>query len=52
LSKVVAIVARLGCPRRNASAKFFACSYSTLPGSGGSAGLTFASTSAAGAVSR
>ena len=46
LSSVVAIVARCRWPRMNASAKFFACSYSTLPGSGGSTGLTSTSTSA------
>src|SRR6266567_87429 len=46
LNKVVAIVALRGWPRRNASANFLACLYSTLPGSGGSSGLTLTSTSA------
>ena len=45
-NSVVAIVALRGWPRRNASANFLACSYSTLPGIGGSSGLTFTSTSA------
>lgn len=43
---VVAMVALRGWPRRNASANFFACWYSTLPGSGGSSGLTLTSTTA------
>src|SRR5438067_1789634 len=46
LNSVVAIVALRGWPFRKAWANFFACWYSTFPGSGGSSGLTFTSTMA------
>ena len=45
-NNVLAMVAFRGWPAKNAFTKPLACSYSTLPGIGGSSGLTVTSTSA------